>query len=187
MQTIIQFFSTAQEMRGFGFVFHLASVGLCFWLCHLLSVRQTKLGERARAAAALVCDECRKTRASFSCSYMPLSLRALLDEAELLSKELQQRSWHIERRTTLAVSEAQASAMVKRLQWGAAAFLHTEAMEGDRLVLLAELAKVEAAAAAAEDEILVSCEEALSQVASNLRRARRPILRSQAKLAALAC
>lgn len=184
MQTAVQFFNTAQQL--FGFLFFIAATGSFFGLCHFLTLRQNKLGEQARAAAALIYDECQKTRASFCHSYMPLSVGDLLDEAEQLRQELEQRSWRIERRAALAVIEAEASVMVKRIQWGAPAFFTTEAMEGDRLVLLAELAAIEAAAAAAEDEILVSCEEALSQVASNLKRARLPIFRAQARLAAVA-
>lgn len=188
MQTAVQFFNTAQQLFGsFFFLFcFLAATGFSFWLCYFLTVRQNKLGDQARAAAALIYDECQKTRASFRHSYMPLSVGDLLEEAEQLRQELEQRSWSIERRAALAAIEAEASVMVKRIQWGAAAFFTTEAREGDRLVLLAELAAIEAAAAAAEDEILVSCEEALSQVASNLKRARLPIFRSQARLAAVA-
>lgn len=184
MQTAVQFFNTAQQL--FGSFFLIAALGFSFWLCYFLTVRQNKLGEQARAAAALIYDECQKTRASFRHSYMPLSVGDLLDEAEQLRQELEQRSWCIERRAALAVIEAEASVMVKRIQWGAAAFFTTEAREGDRLVLLAELAAIEAAAAAAEDEILVSCEKALSQLASDSKRARLPILRSQARLAAVA-
>lgn len=184
MQTTLQFSNTAQGLIGFFFL--LVSAGLSWGSVYFFMVRQTKLGAQARAAAALIYAECDKTRASFHHSYMPLSLSGLLVEAEQLSQVLEQRSLCIERRAALSAIEAEADAMVKRIQWSSAAFFNTEAMEGDRLVLLAELAEVEAAAAAAEDEILVSCEKALSQVASNLKRARLPIFRSQARLAALA-
>ena len=72
MQTAVQFFNAAHQL--FGFFFFVAATGSFFWLCYFLTVRQNKLGDRARVAAALIYDECQKTRASFRHAYMPISV-----------------------------------------------------------------------------------------------------------------
>jgi hypothetical protein len=158
--------------------------GFSWLLAGFLTNRKFKRRERGRQEAQLI-GETVEYVSRVAGRYMPIALRQLLARARQCQRELLRRSWQIENQAQLNGLIRDAVYMRDCLVEASSAPFSPEAQEADRLALIAELADVEARAAAERDEADAAHQEELARISCNLDGERARIADAQKLLAAL--